>query len=738
METKTTVPFNGMLPNTDGKITPEVAKAMIDFAITHYRNDNPRIQSITARKNGYNGKVSNEKRASVEKIKGVHDTNAKFTSYRLARSKIDLRIGEWLKEPLNTTVHTTNDSQQKVKNRLQNIHKGLNDLKDEVQKLRDNKISNPYNGMQPLPLDEKGMVKDEAMLTNEIIMQRLLNDFIDRDNLKMKLYSNRLEMLLASETYGRVQLGANGVCYEPIDTRHRMVMESDLDPFCDNSPYSGEYKPMFLHQILTNYELEPDDVALLKAVETSSESRSQWKDYYFRPETASKGQYDTYTIQFYSYEPWSVHKVRKNEETGEEYRDEITTDYYQKFKKSIRSDVKKKKYSLDIKKKEYLWEQTRIGPNIYTKPRKVENIVGSWNDPYKTQSDYISMVFNRVDGDSVSFYDLLDAIDYQYDMVRYMINRELYKFKGTALVYDRAYLPKITQINQKDPYAEILAKIINDGVVDINSAAAGMNFDPTKRDKTGIDVKDLGLSKSMPMLLEIGYSLEHAADVLTGLNAERTGQTKPSATATNSSNNLLASRSVTAPLDYFFDRFIERVLNSAMDRFKIYYGIDNPEEGSRITGYPVEVVKRIAKDDFRTKIADARRDEFIRGIMREWLPQAVNAGENTVDAAVEAQTKETIAESILILRKNSMELKKIQAEQAAIKGNQQSQVVAQQSAANKALMDQETENKAKLIVLQGEVDKGVSDRDAINTFVQNKAMFEHENELEQKLAEQEN
>lgn len=728
----------GVYPDTSRKITKAVAIRVMEFAINNFQSDTQRINKITVNKNGYNGKVNRSRTDRVTNItstaNSVLESKVQFKSYRLSRNMIDRMVGEWVEQNLNSTVYTTNDSNAEIKERLLNIHAGLNHLKDDVQKLRDNKIANPFNGLQPAPMDQNGMLQDMPMLVNEIIMQRLLNHGVINDNLKMKYMVNRLDFVLASETFGKRYIDEFGYpAYRPIDVRNRMMMESDNDFFGDNSPYMGEYRPMFYHEIINECpDLKDEEKDEIKMVETvNSNAKNKWGAYYYKPDKGQKGQYDTWTVQFYAYEPWFIDKVTKNKDTGEEETEEVDLEKYNNkkgFKNKLYAGAKEKKYEIRAKYKEVLWECTRIGPHIYTNFHKCEYMPGSINNPYKTQSDYVTLNFNTIDGERISFSELLEEIDFQYDVVRYMMNRELYKFKGMQLVYDRAYLPKIKQVNDKNPYPEILFKIGNDGIIDINSAAPGMQFDQGKRDKTGVDVKDLGLSKSFRDLIDIGYNLENTARMLAGFNDERAGMAKASATATTSTNNMIASRSVSAPLNYFFDRFIERDLNYYLDRAKISYGIINPEEGSRITGYPVETVKRITDDDFANRISDGRKEADMRRIMEGLTPQAINAGENTVHGVMKAQFKETMAEAILELELDSDKIKSIVSQQNSEKGKQQVDAIAKQVEGQKAIIDQQSENKVTEIIAKGEVDKGVDSHNIALTTLSNRELFDHEDE----------
>lgn len=711
-------------PNVHEPQTMKHAIAVIEYAIANFRNDSTRIKKINKLKKSYLGKSNKEERDAIENIKGTSKSKVRYVDYRLTKSKTDRLIGEFIERPINGTVYAVNSISIKEKKDIVDFNTAYRAMQAPLQKLRENSISDTWRGMPPVDVDENGVMKDEVRLAKEIIMQRIINDFIKKKGLKDQLYYNRFDSILGSECFGKVFIDTDGfVKYRSIDIRNALFEETENDPYCLRSPYMGEYRRMYISEIVNEIPDFPSDkIKELKAIEGAMRENTYVLNSNTDNFVLDKKKnllIDVFFVEYKAYDKWFISKTSKNK-NGEYISSELSESYYNQNKAKVNRGINKEGWKIDIKEKEVKYKIARVGNDIYCGFEKCKNITGSLENPFQTEYDYSILLFGSVDGERVSIYQSMEDLKVQYNVVRMMINRELFKFKGMQLTYDRLMLPKTG--NKTTTVDEVIIKMINDGIIDYSSGSDGGLYRSPNADRTGIDVKDLGFSRSMPMLLQMALDIEQTVDRLIGSNSERSGLIPASSTVTNSNQNLIASRSVTAPFDYFFDRYVENVLNKYVSRSKICYGILHRDIGENIVGIDYSAYfadNDISDDDYAFSIGDSRKEEVLRQIMRMYIPQSINARTLDADAAMAAEMADSLAEARLILQKNSDKLKDLQMQSQQSASEMESQKVQQALAMQKELGDMKARNDADLLILGSQLQRGEDAQKAREQFILN-------------------
>src|ERR1019366_7347754 len=149
---------------------------------------------------------------------------------------------------------------------------------------------------------------------------------------------------------------------------------------------------------------------------------------------------------------------------------------------------------------------------------------------------YNGMVFNKVDGKTVSLKEICDPFDNAFDILMYQLLKEINKMKGKVIVYDRAGLPK------KQTVKNVLYHASNDSFIDYDSSAAGNMAGKDLSINQIFKEIDLGISGSASTLVQIKNDIVNMLSELTGINPARQGEAPASTTVTNNMQNLESSR----------------------------------------------------------------------------------------------------------------------------------------------------------------------------------------------------
>lgn len=709
------------------------AKQCVDYAV--YVWDSTRVQQILKINrlyDAYNGVVDARGLDYLNKTYGNENTT-KYIDYRLARPKIDLVQGEWLGRPLNSTVYTINKDARDAKLNDYEVKLGMIHAAKEIDKLRNVVGVNVYDGM-PIPKEEGGDVdglsNDNIKTKNEIVMQIILNDQIKRQDLKTKLASNFRDVEIAAECFGKVYIdNSSDVVYREIDPRDAVFEEIDRDPFLLQSPYLGERRLMFIHDILAQFNLTAKQrEELTKIGYNSSEyiqnRQNDTRKYYQLLE--KKLALEVFTIEWYSFRTFYTKVIQDKNNPNVPFRKSMDEEDYMTNKAEIEKDIAKGKYTIESKLKKIVWEGTRIGNNMYVNMREKPNIIGSLDRPFDTTLSYTGMLFNTIDNVRISLQESLVNISRLYNMVMFQMNRELAKSKGKTIAYDLAYLPKGKTLK------DVLHAMTNDGIYFYNSAEDG-NISGQKIEVNGaIKEFDLGVSATMQILINMKIELQGTADKLSGINEERSGNIAASSTATGAQLSQQASRTLTEPMFYMFNRFTENVFNRIVEYSKISWGLLKPEQGAMIIGDDgvkfLRATKDLANDDYGVYLSDGRKEMEIRSTIRQLSMAAVNAGELRIHDVAKFELAETLAQAIQVVEKGWKEVKQIGAQQAQAQSESAQQQLETKLAISREDREDNQNAAANLEILKADLLRGADTLKARNEYLLNEQSNKHQQE----------
>lgn len=647
-----------------GKNNKEV-KELLDYAISQWHSRESRVKRINSLYDSYNGIVPDDQVEAVTKSTGKL-SKTKYVQYRLGRTKLKQLHGEFLEINIEPSVRTTN---REALNKKMNKYKsllGLSLAKPQIEKVREMGY-NVFAGIKIPDINDKNAWNiNNFKLTNEFVMQRLVDDKLITQKLKTPFYYNFIDLTIGAEVFGKVERNINGVdTYRYIPIKYAMFEEGIGDTFLDHTPYFGEVRPMFLHEIFTckDWKLDKKNQDDLKQQIYGNDVELN------RNMENVNGQnlINTYTIEWKGLEPVWV-KIIPVSGSKEPYMRMLSEEYYNSKENEIKKDVAKGKYRVEKYLREILWTASRIGTGLYTEARKVDNLIQRMNEngKYNVNFNYSGMLFSTIDGVRVSTQEIIAELEKIYDEIRFHINREMKKIKGTTVYFDEAFIPKGKQVK------DIIHSITEDGIIRYNSSAEGnVSGTELESNKVGVGAVNLGQNQNLAILLQQAIDIERVMDRVTGMNENRQGLTKATTTATANVNNIEASRSMTYDLFYFMQEYIERVLTKLAEKTKInktYIGADNRQfildDGEMMY---LMSTKELDFDNYGVTITDGKKEKDILAKIETLFPQEINAGMlRTVDVA-KFWTESTFASALRVLDNAHDKLAKIRQEELRVK-----------------------------------------------------------------------
>jgi hypothetical protein len=646
----------------------------IDYARELYESRSNVLKNIQKNFESYTGSVNNKKIKYLTDKYG-NAVKGEFKTFKLGKNKVDLLAGEFLLQPLKQQVSTTNKEAVSKKMQLATMMKGAIAAKKEIEFLRKDLGMNILEGMEIPEQDDPNLEeKINPKTKNEIIMNKLLSDYVKKENLKDELYKAIMDVIIAGECFGKNEILADGkAIFRRIDPRYAIYEEIESDTFLGMTPIIGEHRPMTVHQILTNYwgDLGEENRKKIKELSKNPGNVSSYSTPHVKyDERGNITTMNVTTIEWFSVRPHYVKISPNSKNPDDPYKKDIEAEDYEKNYEKYKKDIDKGKYKIETTYTTDLWEATMIGDNIMTRCRRKPYQYRNQNKIGETKYSYTGLLFNNHAGNRVSIQEMLDNISFLYDVAWYQITKELSKYKGTVFVYDLGALPSGKNL------LKILNEVTNDGILTVNSAA-DQNRGQRDIDVSGIKTLDLGLSSGFSALFNLLATLEQAANNITGLNENRQGNIAASSTATNANSAIRASRTISEPMFYFFRRFTEEIMLKLASDLKLSLVFFDDDRGENIVGDSamefLRITKDFAFDDYGVYISDGGKEVELKDRLMALAEVALNAKELRFQDLIKLSMAESLSESYEIVEKGFEEVQKIREKMQQMQGEQDAQ-----------------------------------------------------------------
>ena len=630
--------------------TPEWCKGFLFYARNLLTTYDWRRQQMSSLWQSYNGVKTATHNNLWEKTYG-RQNKAKYIAYRAGRTKINLLHGEWIKRPLAATVETINIDAISEKMRQMDFMMGAMLAKPALEDLRDKAGVDVMEGAQ-IPSSEEDPIwakyspKDKC----EDVMQLIINEKIKKLNLVQKFGGQFLDVCVTSSCYGKIEIDEKGnVDYLKIDPRDAIFQEIENDYFLQKSVVKGCRQKMPVYQILQRYDVTEAEKNILQDMQDTwndNWSTRQWMG----SMNGNELLVDVIHIEWKAMKPkyYKVAPKTSNQlawdSQNEKATFEIDPKKYEMNKEAFDRDVENGKYVIETKWEEDLWEGTMIGGVIFKNMRRKPFQMRRHDSPaYILDSSYIGINVGTADGVRISVQKVIENFDNLFDITMYQIMKELAKFKGKVIMYDRAALPK------KRTLKEIAYDMANDSFLDVDSSASG-NF--ANRNLSGMELFkefDLGLSQSVQQLLALKDQILMTMDRLTGINETREGAIQASATVTNSQQAIENSRTQTAPIYYAMELFTEQVLTRIAEASKVSYAFYKQDEGEQILGSEkfkyMQITQEVGFRDYGVHIQSGGRYNEIKQKMRQMMEFSINSKQIEPLDVLKFEMSETFVEA---------------------------------------------------------------------------------------------
>lgn len=693
-------------------------KSHLDYSEEVLKSNSSFRDAMTLNYLSYNGEKAKGSTAWLERTYGKQN-KTQFKSFRVGRTKMNLLHGEFLKSPMAATVTTINSDAMSAKMKQQDFMLGAMISKDVLDVY--NKAGVDLMEGAPVPKDEHDPIwlKMSPKDKEEDTMQIILDEEMKSLNLKGKVSTCFLDLLITSMCYAKVEIDETGETrFHRIDPRDAIFIHIEGDDYLERSPVRGCRQVKTVNEILLTYTLSDTDRKLLEAARSNPEMFVQNSRGYARVGNSGEVLVDVIHIEWDSVEA-SYQKMSPRTATQMEidpYTQYITMDVKdtEKFERDMEVHLKNQsdgKYKISTKWRKVIYEATRIGGQIDVNMRERYFQKRDEDKPTEVQNySYYGYVHGRVDGKVISTQQVISTFDDMYDIVMYQINKDLARAKGKALFYDRAGMPG--DMKMKD----VIYRIINDGIIDVNSSAAGAtgnagarNFDTIVN---AIKEIDLGLSQSFEYLVNMKNQIVNDLNQITGINENRQGDIAASSTAQNANSAIAASRTITYPLFYGFDGFTRKVVQGVVDTAAVSWAYYKIEKGEQILGTDkhkyLQVTKNLGRKNYGVHIEDGGKYAEMKQAMKEAMMISLNAKELRPIDFYNVSVAETMAQAKTILESSWAELQKA-VQQSNQENNrvqmemQQRQLRGQVDIANADREDRQQQDLTK-IQAQGQMD----------------------------------
>ena len=441
----------------------EVAKQAIDFAISQHLSTRKGYNYIA---DNYNGVNIGARFDYLTKTYGK-ESRTKYVDYKIGRSKVLLLVGEFLSANLNASVSTINREAMRRKYEKYIDLKALSQLKPHIEAVR-NMGLNVFPGVNiPDPNDQEFWKTASFKEKNEVIMQKILNWRIRKDDLKLKLVDAVTDNILYSEMHSVIEKGVDGVeTIRTIPSKNAMYLELEGDTMLTKTPYKGEEKDMFYHEIMRLYGRYMDKEIKEKVKNFKDNISSTADSKYYN----NKDGYLSIKVHHISFKcPDVIYFKKYTTKTGIESTKRLSSKYVKEHAKEIENP---EKYGVVIEKfyKQSVFNIAKIGNEIYIPIGHANNQIQTKKNRknFYVEYDHTSMLVGTVNGTRIALFEMIIDLSITYNIIRFMMNRELQKSKGKILGYDKAFM-------SGNSMKDIFHRMVEDGILEVNSAKEGLD-----------------------------------------------------------------------------------------------------------------------------------------------------------------------------------------------------------------------------------------------------------------------
>ena len=678
----------------------DLAKKAIDFAIDTYEGQQSLRQELNKMYDSYNGIVDPKAHESLTKPFGKR-LKTKYIHYNYGLNKVKTLVGEFLSSPMDPTVETIDDEQVNKKYEKFLEHKAMLDIKPQIQ-LAQEQGYDVFPGMMEQMENEKDFLAPNNFKTeNEVVLTKYLKKKIQSERLKLKFKQNIIDGICTCLLCGKVET-LNGIdSVRRISPTLAMFLEYETEGFFDESPYLGEKRYMFKHQIIKEFNIT-DKEELKKLQDWGDKPNDYLRDKSFQYKNGAL-LYPVYTIEFKTIANSVYLKIDRSAEVP--YIREIDEKEYLDI---LRITEKNKNYKVEPIRLyiEEVWEISRIGADMYKRiQRVVKQANGTENKKLRAKYNYVFFGMDNVEGMRIPIQSVIAKLDNSYNDVQFLINKEVKKPSGSALGINMGFIAK-----EAGTYKDVMTELTDDGTIRFNTASEGNKFNMEGKSEqalSGVNVGDKG--RVLDVLLRLKMDIENSVDRITGITRGRSGNEYATTTATTSNNNLESSRTVTYDFFYqskiYFDEVMTRLcekgkLNMIENNPDLFGGIFSDEEFNFI-----RATSDIPLENFTAYINDGRKELHIMDKIEALFQGDINSGQLRSKDVARFYLADSLFEGLKVLDKAWAEIQQVSQQNNQSKEQLMLQQEQERTKQLQADREDAQQHDLDMIDRQGEIDQ---------------------------------
>nr|WP_298658936.1 hypothetical protein [uncultured Flavobacterium sp.] len=612
-----------------------------------------------------------------------------------------------------------------------NFMKGAMVAKEELETIKGQVGVDVMEGVQipngeDDPIWQKMSFKDKS----ESIMQIILDEQIKELQLKKLNADLFRDVLITSMCWVKREIDEKGdVNVYRIDPRDAIYELIEGDDYFERSTVKGARQMMSVDEIMRRFNLTDKQRDQLDAIRTDYD---YWRNLYPDYITKQNGQLFCSVIHIewkgMNTDYWKTFPAKEGssplvQDVSNGITIQLNAYEYEKDKAKYDKREAKGDFKVTNRYREEWYEATRIGGcidvNCRPKPFQTRDMD---NPAYVMNCSYNGFSYNMVDNTRISLQQQLENLDNLFDIIMYQINKELAMAKGRALFIDRAMLNSGQKIEQ------IVHRLVNDQIVDYNSAAAGNNGQRNVNDpKQSIFQFDMGVSSSFPYLIQMQGNVIAMMDQLTGINPAREGDIAASSTATNAQSAIANSRTITEYLFYGMNVFTEKFLQDLVNLSAISWAFYKTEKGEQILGSEKYRFLKVSQDEgfknYGVHIDNGSEYMDRKQLMKEMVSYGLNAKTMRPMDAYKVLASQSMAEMEAAFTTSNEEMQRIVQESQEREMQNQNQMAEMQNRNMRELALEEREdvqkNEKDNILTKGQVQIEVDNNKAKNQMHEN-------------------
>ena len=645
--------------------------------------------------NFYDGVQDNDEFSFIQESESGDNLPAIWINYNSVRTKVDVLLGELAAKGFDLRARAINKDAVSRKLEKKYEMKAKMMMQDDLINLQE-QTGLPTAPVENLPQTDEELndyLEYEYKEDCEKVMDAALKYLVKKYEWMRKRIEVFRDLVITGRCFVKTEIVEGMVHYKRVDPRYMVFDSSARDELLRDSAYFGHLEYMPMAEAIQKYNLSEKEIKDL-GVETGGQNNAFLN--IFNADSTAVGQDSSLEFVSNSNGTVKVLVFHTQFQDTKRIKRKVSEDKFgNKHYKRVKDNAKGKDIKMTPVK---VWRKcTLIGGSIVRDWGLKENMVRSIDDIYDTRSDYISLVHNFVNGNTISKVDLIKGLQKFKNIAMYNMQLAMNRAGTKGFFYDLSQIPDTWEVD------DVLYYLKTAGISFYNSLKDGYS-----RPNPGVNQFDMTISQSINQYIAISQMIDGQIDEITGINEARVGQVAAASQAVGVTQSAItSSQLVTEPLFQAFEFFSEDLFNNLAGLSKIIFQA-NPDAFAPIIGDSgidhLEATIDMHLQDYGVFIDVT--PPLIQDEMKfeGYLTAALQSGSITIGDALDFINEKDVQYKIRKLKRAiekrekeraemeqqmQMQQQEAQAQQQAMLAQQQSQLLQQEEAAKGARRQQE-------------------------------------------------